>query len=74
MLARHYGQNLLKDWKQPIVVENRVGATGTIGTEAVVAAQPDGHTLLFTADLPVIMAPSLFKIRYDHSAISFQLP
>jgi tripartite tricarboxylate transporter family receptor/MalK-like protein len=46
-------------------VENRVGATGTIGAEAVVRAPPDGYTLLFTADLPITLAPALLKLRYD---------
>src|SRR6516164_489208 len=53
VLARLYGQKLSQRWNQPVVVENRVGATGTIGTEAVVRAPPDGYTLLFTADLPI---------------------
>jgi tripartite-type tricarboxylate transporter receptor subunit TctC len=65
ILARLYGQKLSQRWSQPVVVENRVGATGTIGTEAVVRAPPDGYTLLFTADLPITMAPALLKLRYD---------
>jgi len=65
VLARLYAQKLSQRWNQPVVVENRVGATGTIGTEAVVRAPPDGYTLLFTADLPITMAPALLKLRYD---------
>src|SRR5215510_5522067 len=65
ILARLYGQKLTQRWHQPVVVENRVGATGTIGTEGVVRAPPDGYTLLFTADLPITMAPALLKLRYD---------
>src|SRR5262252_10665549 len=65
VLARIYGQKLSQRWNQPVVVENRIGATGTIGVEAVVRATPDGYTLLFTADLPITMAPALLKLRYD---------
>src|SRR5258707_4548978 len=65
VLARFYGQKLSQRWNQPVVVENRVGATGTIGTEAVARSPPDGYTLLFTADLPITMAPALLKLRYD---------
>src|SRR6516165_7450773 len=65
VLARLYGQKLSQRWNQPVVVENRVGATGTIGAEAVVRAPPDGYTLLFTADLAITMAPALLKLRYD---------
>ena len=64
-LARLAGQRLSEDLKQPVVVETRPGATGTIGAEAVVRAVPDGHTLLFTVDLPITMAPSLLKLNYD---------
>ena len=46
-------------------MENRVGATGTIGVDAVVKSPPDGYTLLFTVDLPIVMAPALFKPPYD---------
>src|SRR5215471_13695580 len=65
ILARLYGQKLCQRWHQPVVVENRVGATGTIGTEGVVRAPPDGYTLLVTADLLIIPAPVLVKLRYD---------
>jgi len=62
---RLYAQKLSQDWKQPAVVETRVGATGTVGTEMVVKAAPDGYTLLFTVDLPITMAPNLLKVPYD---------
>jgi tripartite-type tricarboxylate transporter receptor subunit TctC len=65
VLMRIYGQRLSERWGRPVVVENRAGATGTIGTEAVVRAPPDGYTLLFTVDLPIVMAPALRKVRYD---------
>jgi tripartite-type tricarboxylate transporter receptor subunit TctC len=64
-LARLAGQRLSEDLKQPVVVETRPGATGTIGAEAVVRAVPDGYQLLFTVDLPITMAPSLLKLNYD---------
>ena len=64
VLARLYGQKLSQRWNQPVVIENRAGATGTIGTEVVVRAPPDGYTLLFTVDLPITMAPALLKPRY----------
>lgn len=65
ILTRLYAQKLSEHWKQPAVVEDRAGATGTIGTEAVVRAAPDGYTLLFTVELPITMAPSLLKLHYD---------
>jgi tripartite-type tricarboxylate transporter receptor subunit TctC len=51
ILARTLGPRLSEGWKVPVVVDNRVGASGTIGTEAVAKAAPDGHTLLFTATI-----------------------
>src|SRR2546430_11470508 len=49
ILARGLGPRLAERWKTAVVVENRVGATGNIGTEYVAKAAPDGYTMLFTA-------------------------
>ena len=48
-VARYTAQKLEEQLKQPVVVENRVGASGAIGTQAVANAVPDGYTLLFVA-------------------------
>ena len=48
IVARTVGQKLPERWGQPIVVDNKAGASGTIGTEAVANAAPDGYTLLVT--------------------------
>jgi len=49
ILSRVLGPKLSDSWKAPVVTENRSGATGNIGAEAVAHANPDGYTLLFTA-------------------------
>lgn len=65
LVIRLYGEKLSQDWGEPAVVDVRLGATGSIGTELVARAAPDGYTLLFTVDLPVTMAPNLIKVPYD---------
>jgi tripartite-type tricarboxylate transporter receptor subunit TctC len=64
--GRIMAAELQKMWNQPLVVENRTGAAGTIGTDYVAKAAPDGYTLLFAADAPLTLAPWLYnKLPYD---------
>ena len=65
MMARLYAQKLSEFWGKPVVVENRIGATGTIGADAVAKSAPDGLTVMLTVDLPIVKAPALFKPPYD---------
>src|SRR5438105_11786007 len=65
ILARTLGQRMGDDWKIGVVVDNRPGASGNIGTEAVAKSPPDGYTLLMTAST-IVLNRSLFKsIPYD---------
>lgn len=65
-LARIVGQNLSTTFGQQVIVDNRPGASGQIGTEFVAKATPDGHTLLLAATAPNSTAPSLYaKLAYD---------
>jgi len=65
ILARTLAQKLPERWKTSVVVDNRPGASGNIGTEAVAKAAADGYTLLVTAST-IVLNPSLFKpLPYD---------
>lgn len=64
--GRIMASELGKVWNQPVVVENRAGASGTIGTDYVAKAAPDGYTLLFAGDGPIVVVPNLMtKMPYD---------
>jgi tripartite-type tricarboxylate transporter receptor subunit TctC len=59
-------QQLGKQLKQPVVVENRAGASGTIATQQVVRSEPDGYTVLFATASPLTGAPLTVKgLAYD---------
>lgn len=65
ILARAIGPKLSERWKQPVVVENKPGASGNIGTDFVAKAAGDGHTLMVTVNT-FTMTPALFKgMPYD---------
>jgi tripartite-type tricarboxylate transporter receptor subunit TctC len=68
VLARVVAEKLQEAWKQPVIVENRPGATGMIGLDAVAKSAPDGYTLgvMF---LTHTVLPALFgKVPYDTAA------
>src|SRR3954454_23413795 len=65
ILARTLGGELSQKWGQPVVVDNKTGASGNIGTGIAARAEPDGNTLLMMAKVFVVN-PSLFKsLPYD---------
>jgi tripartite-type tricarboxylate transporter receptor subunit TctC len=65
ILARTIGTQLSVKLKTPIMVDNRAGASGIIGTDLVAKAQPNGYTLLFTATSHGTIAALKDKLPYD---------
>ena len=66
LMARTLGQKLGERLGQAVVIDNRAGAGGGIGAEAVATAAPDGYTLLFATMGSLTINPSLYKsLRYD---------
>src|SRR5262245_54592844 len=59
-MARFVAQPLAARLGQSIIVENRPGTGGTLGTRAVAAADPDGYTLLFGSSGTLAVAPALY--------------
>jgi tripartite-type tricarboxylate transporter receptor subunit TctC len=67
ILAREVGQRLSTTLGQPVVIDNRPGAAGNIGTEHVAKSAPDGYTLLMcTVNTHAINASLYAKLPYDH--------
>ena len=65
IIARHWAEGLRNRLGQAVIVENRAGASGVIGTEAVARAAPDGYTLLVTPNAPLTVLPHMRKVPYD---------
>jgi tripartite-type tricarboxylate transporter receptor subunit TctC len=67
--ARQFAEPLSELLGQPVVVDNRGGANGVLGAEAVARARPDGHTLLYTANTTHASNPALLRrLPYDPAA------
>ena len=67
-LPRLLSEVLTNVWKQPVLIENRTGAAGNVGAEAVAFAAPDGYTLLAAPPPPIAINQSLYpKLAYDAS-------
>ena len=65
VVARILGQKLTESWGQAVVVDNRAGAGGNIGTELAARAAPDGYTLLLVG-MHFVVNPYLFaRAGYD---------
>ena len=64
-MARISAQHLAEAFKQPFVVENRIGANGAIAGEAVARATPDGYMLLWGVQPTIVIAPAMTKVPFD---------
>jgi tripartite-type tricarboxylate transporter receptor subunit TctC len=66
VMPRIFGEWLAKKWGEPVVIENRAGAGGNIGAEAVAKAEPDGYTLLAAPPPPLVINQNLYpKLGFD---------
>jgi tripartite-type tricarboxylate transporter receptor subunit TctC len=64
-LARLLGQKIAQRWNVPVMVDNKAGASGMIGTEAVAKAAPDGYTFMFVATSHGTLAAINPKLPFD---------
>jgi tripartite-type tricarboxylate transporter receptor subunit TctC len=66
VIGRILGDKIREPLGQPVIVENRVGAGGTIGTDAAAKAAPDGYTMVLSYNGPLSFGPHMFtKLPYD---------
>ncbi|MFZ2737054.1 MAG: tripartite tricarboxylate transporter substrate binding protein [Burkholderiaceae bacterium] len=65
IFSRLLANKLTEMWGQPVVVENRTGATGTIAADYVAKSSPDGHTVLMTVPNTHTILPQLSRLPYD---------
>jgi tripartite-type tricarboxylate transporter receptor subunit TctC len=65
LMGRVMAQRIAEQWGTPVVPENRAGAGGMIGTDAVAKAAPDGYTILAASTGPITTAPLVQRTPYD---------
>src|SRR6266540_5010350 len=67
VMARLLSDKMAANLGQPVIVENRSGAGGTIGARSVLAAEPDGYTLLVGSTSTLLIAPAIYKNAGYHA-------
>ncbi|MDB5809394.1 MAG: hypothetical protein JWN94_1516 [Betaproteobacteria bacterium] len=65
IVARLISEPLTEAWKESVVVDNRAGAAGTIGTEMAARSAPDGYTLVMATASTVVINPLFSKVPFD---------
>jgi tripartite-type tricarboxylate transporter receptor subunit TctC len=65
IIARVVGQRMSELIKQPVLIDNRGGQGGVLGTDAVAKAQPDGYTIGIVSASSLVINPSMEKVGYD---------
>src|ERR1700730_5676090 len=65
IIARVIGQRMSELIKQPVVIENRGGQAGVLGTDAVAKAKPDGYTIAISSAGALTISPNMERIAYD---------
>ncbi|HWM81735.1 MAG TPA: tripartite tricarboxylate transporter substrate binding protein [Pseudolabrys sp.] len=65
IIARAVGQKMADILKQPVLIDNRGGQGGVLGTDAVAKADPDGYTIAVTSAGALAISPTMQKIAYD---------
>ncbi|NMM76142.1 hypothetical protein B2J86_12580 [Acidovorax sp. SRB_14] len=65
VLARILGQKMSENWGQPVVVENRPGASGNLGADLVAKSPADGYTLVLMDVGNLAIAPALYKLPFN---------
>jgi tripartite-type tricarboxylate transporter receptor subunit TctC len=67
IVGRIFAEGLSDLWKQQVIVENRVGAGGSIGTEVAYRAKPDGYTLLLATTSPVVNQVLISQLPFTYT-------
>ena len=65
IIARMVGQRMSELTKQPVVIDNRGGQAGVLGTEVVAKANPDGYTIGIVSASALVISPTMEKVAYD---------